>query len=656
MIRCSHRGCSFIPAALCSSRSSWDPTVSLILKHPTLVLLEKYRSRAHFKQILAQMMRIHLVTETFPMSRLLFSSTSHLESLDMAILLFNHYTPQPNLYIYNIMICALSFSPIDSIALFKSMLQSCIYPDKQTLLYLLKAAKCLSVGLQIHAHAIITGFSSHVYLQNSLIKMYAENGRMDLAHQVFQQMIEQDAVSWNIMISGHIKNGGSLQALEFFRKMGVSGLKPDEFTAVSLFTACGQLGDARQGKSVHAWIERRKCIALNLIVGNALLDMYVKLEELELARRVFDRAEVRDCISWNTMIAGYAKVGELEFACKLFNEMPSRDLVSWNSLIAGYAQKGDCRAVMKLFRDMLVENIRPDKVTIVGLVSTAAEMGALHQGRWVHGWLVKNQMKLDAFLGSALIDMYSKCGSIERAFMVFERISERDVMVWTAMIAGLAFHGYGNKALELFREMQEVSTPNAVTLLAILTACNHSGMVDQGHAIFYSMKQISGVEPGIEHYGCLVDLLGRAGRLAEARDVIEKMPMKPSRTIWGAMLSACKAHGNVGLAEIALRELLKLEPEKEGGYVLLSNVYAACGKWSSSDNIRGIMESRGVKKRAGCSSVVVDGVDHEFVAADKRHSRWVEIYCILKSLNREMRSGADISLKFQQQLLDPYLG
>ncbi|KAL5988884.1 hypothetical protein ACLOJK_026986 [Asimina triloba] len=660
MICCGCHSCSITYAAFYSSSnsSSWDPTISLTIMHPILVLLEKCRSREYFKLILAKMMRVNLITETFPMSRLIFSAVSKLESSDMAILLFNHFTPQPNLYIYNTMISALSFRPRDTISMYKSMLLSSVYPDHHTLLHLLKATKCLSMGRQIHDHAIITGFSSYIYLQNSLIKMYSENGWMDLAHQVFQMMPERDIVSWNVMISGHARNGCYLKALELFHKMADSGVKADDFTVVSLFNACGQLSDSHQGKSVHACIVRKKLhVPSNLIVDNALLGMYVKLEELKLAQRVFDRMENRDLISLNTMIAAYAKVGELEIACQLFNGMLVRDLVSWNSLIAGYAQKGDCRNATMLFEDMLLENVRPDKVTIIGLVSAAAVMGSLSQGQWAHGWLVKIDVKLDAFLGSALIDMYSKCGSIERALTVFEIVSERDVMVWTAMIAGLAFHGCGNRALELFKKMRECLRPNAVTILAVLTACSHSGMMNQGLSIFYNMKQTCGVEPDIEHYGCLVDLLGRAGKLTEAMDVIESMPLKPSRSIWGSLLSVCRAYGNVILAETALQELLKLEPEKEGGYILLSNIYSACRMWGFSNKIRRTMENRGVKKMAGCSSVVVNGVSHEFVAADERHPIGADIYWLLKILNRELRwSSADVSVSQQQHLLDPYQG
>ncbi|KAJ4969143.1 hypothetical protein NE237_015844 [Protea cynaroides] len=632
-----------------SHRTCWDPTESLNLSHPVLFLLEKCRTRDHFKQILAQMMRIHLTTHTFPMSRLIyFSAASYPENLDMAILLFNHYT-QPNLYIYNTMISALSFSN-QSLLLYNSMLQSYIYPDKHTFLYLLKACKCLSEVKQIHSHAIVTGFVSYGYFQNSLMKMYLGYGQMSLAHLVFQQMPIGDAVPYNIMILGHARKGHGLEALQLFHDMVGSSVDPDEFTMVALLMSCGQLGNMLLGKAVHAWIERRRLFsACNLILGNALLDMYVKCEEMKIARRVFDKFVDKDIISWNTMLAGYAKIGEMELSSTFFGLMPSKDLVSWNSIIEGYGQKGDCPSVMNMFKRMLIENVCPDKVTIVSVVHAAAEAGTVDQGRWIHGWVVRSGMKLDAFLGSALIDMYCKCGSIERALIVFSRITERDVTMWTAMISGFAFHGHGSKALELFWEMQKELGPNEVTFVAVLTACSHCGMVEQGLKIFNSMKKNYGIEPGVEHYGCLVDLLGRAGRLADAKDVIDKMPIKPSGSIWGAMLSACKAHGDVELAETALIELLKLEPEEEGGYVLLSNIYAAFGRWSFSDKIREIMVTRGVKKTAGCSSLVVNGVVHRFVAEDKQHLRWIEIHAILICLRSEMKSEPRFSSEYIEE-------
>lgn len=601
------------------------------------------------------MMRAGLIGQTFPMSRLLlFSAVTHSENSDMAILLFHHYTPYPNLFIYNTMISALSFEKSWSFSLYNSMLNSGTFPDKHTLLHLLQASQYVSEVKQIHGHAVVTGFFSYGYLKNSLIKLYSGKGSRRLAHQVFCEMSTRDVVAFNIMIVGHAKEGFCSEAIKLFREMVSLDLEPDEFTMLGLLVACGLSSDSQLGKSVHAWIERRKIsCSSNLILGNALLDMYVKCQELDTALRIFKSLLAKDIITWNTIIAGCAKAGELELGLSFFNEMPRKDIVSWNSIIAGFSQKGDHKMVMKQFNSMIVENVRPNNISMVCLISSAAGIGSLDHGRCIHGLVVRMKMKVDAFLGSALIDMYCKCGSVERAFLVFQRLKNKDVTAWTAMITGYAFHGYGSRALNLFSDMQRYVMPNDVTLVAVLTACSHCGLVDEGLDLFYCMKGKFGIEPGVEHYGCLVDLLGRSGKLAEAKDVIERMPMEPSRSIWGAILSACRARGNMELAEIALKELLKLEPEKEGGYVLLSNIYAACEKWNQSDTIRGVMDSKGVKKTAGCSSVIVDGLVHNFTAAASRHPRWLDIFSILHSLNSEMKPDADLPSD-SPILLDPF--
>ncbi|KAJ6353887.1 hypothetical protein OIU76_002828 [Salix suchowensis] len=616
------RGIRFLSytASKRTNNTTWDPTLSLDLNHPSLVLLEKCKTRDHFKQILCQIMRSRkLIGKTFPMSRLIyFSAVSYPDNLDLAITLFNHFTPNPNLFIYNTLISAFSsLKKFESFYLYNVLLSSGECPDKQTLLYLLQAVNFISQVKQIHCQAIVTGLFSFGYLQNTLIKVYLENGLVRLAHQVFEKMPSPDIVSFNIMIDGYAKKGCGLEAMRLSHEMMGLGLEPDEFTILGLLVSCGQLGNVKFGKAVHGWMERRKpVISSNLILGNALLDMYVKCQKVELALRTFGALKEKDVVSWNM------------------------DIVSWNSLITGYACRGDFAMVKELIIDMVMENVIPDTVTMISFVSAATESGALDQGRWAHGWVIRMQIKLDAFLGSALIDMYCKCGSIERALRVFKEINKKDVTVWTTMITGLAFHGYGSKALELFSDMQEDVSPDDVTFVSVLSACSHSGLVDQGIKVFSSMTDY-GIEPGAEHYGCLVDLLARSGRLFEAKDIIDQMPMKPSQSIWGAILNACQVQGDVELAEIASRELLNLDPEEEGGYTLLSNIYAASGRWSNSKKIREAMESRGVKKTAGCSSVVVDGVVHNFISADKCHPGWVDISSILNCLKNEMKPGAD---------------
>ncbi|KAK8924100.1 Pentatricopeptide repeat-containing protein [Platanthera zijinensis] len=633
------------------SASNWNPSVSLTLNHPTLHLLEKScRSHHHFKQILAQMMRLHLTAQTFPMSRLLcFAAVSgHEHLLHYAILLFHHFTPNPNLFIFNTMISALSFSLIRSVALYKSMLSFRISPNEQSLLSLLKFCDFPTVARQIHAHAVVHGFNRHVYLQNSLINVYMVCDEQDSARQVFVLMPLKDAVSFNTMISRYAEKGFSLEAFEVFRDMIRSGTRFDEYTAVGLLQACGRLKSATLGKSVHAVVMRRMPLLKSfLILSNAIMDMYSKCEEMRIASKVFDGLEKRDEISWNIIISGFAGAGQLDIACEYFTRSPVRDLISWNSLLAGYAREGEWREALIVFEKMLARGVKPDKITSAALVSAASEMGVLDRGRCVHGWAVKVHGYSDAFLGSALIDMYSKCGSCEGSLRVFNLIEGKDVAAWTAMIAALGFHGRGIEALELFGRLRgRRLVPNSVTFIAVLAACSHTGLVDQGLRIFSDMKEEYGVEPGVEHYGCLVDLLARSGKIDEARDLMRRMEMEPSESMWGAILSASTVRSDVKLAMEALEKLDEMGVGDDGGYVMMSNAYASCGRWSNSDTVRGIMGGRGMKKTAGWSGVVIDGILHDFVASDKRRRDWEEIHSVVFRLHKDMASVVETLLKF----------
>ncbi|KAG8062550.1 hypothetical protein GUJ93_ZPchr0003g17071 [Zizania palustris] len=590
-----------------TSGRPWDPTVSLRLGHPALVLLERCGGGARpFKAIVAHTLRLRLAFETFPMSRLLhFATVSFPQYTRVAEVLFEHFTPRPNLYMYNLMLsAALSALPRRSAVLYRSMLASSIFPDEQTFLSLLKSVGRSSVGMQVHAHIVVNGLHSRVYLQNSLIKMYLDAGDVEAAEAMFLCAPADDTVSCNIMLSGYVKGGCSEKALRLFRGMVSRGIGVDQYTAVALLACCGQLKMAFLGRSIHGVVVRRIDIAdRGLILTNALLDMYAKCCEMNAAMRVFNEAGEKDGISWNTMVSGFANAGMLDLASKFFTEAPARGLISWNALLAGYARYGEFTATMVLFVDILASCVRPDKVTAVTLISAAAGKGTLNSGKSIHGWVVKEHGIRDAFLASSLVDMYCKCGSVKLAYAVFEKAVDKDVTLWTAMISGFAFHGRGTIALDLFWKMlAEGIEPNGVTLIAVLSACSHAGLLDEGCRIFDALTQRFNIEPGIEVFGCMVNLLARSGRLSDAVDLARRMPMKPSRSIWGAILSASTACQNTEVAEIASKELLCLEPAEEGGYVLLSNLYAAEGQWNYSSKVRENMERKGVRKSAGASS------------------------------------------------------
>ncbi|CAN6297829.1 unnamed protein product [Urochloa humidicola] len=599
-------------AGAAAGRAAWDPTVSLRLGHPALVLLERCRAAAPFRAILAHLLRLGLAFETFPMSRLLQFATavSSPRLTREAELLFRHFTPRPNLYIYNLMLSAAgdssssTSSPRRAAALYRSMLASSVHPDERTFLALLRSVERLSEGRQVHAHVVTSGLHSRAYLHNSLIKMYLDAGDVETAELMFRSTPVPDTVSFNIMLSGYVNEGCTAKALRFFRDTTSRGIGVDQYTAVALLTCCGRQKNAVLGRSVHGVVLRRMDPRdWGLILMNALLDMYAKCGGMDAAMRVFGEADEKDGISWNTMVAGFVNAGKLDLACKYFFEAPSRDLVSWNALLAGFARYKDFSAVIKLFDDMLASRVNPDEVTAVTLISAATANGSLNHGRSIHGWVVKGFGLQDAFLASALVDMYCKYGNVKGAYSVFDKALDKDVTLWTAMISGLAFNGNGTEALDLYWKMQaEVVAPNGVTLLAVLSACSHAGLLDEGCRIFYAMKQTYSIEPEIEHFGCMVDLLARSGRLTDALALARRMPMKPSRPIWGSILNASLAYQNTEVAEIASKELLHLDQAEEGGYVLLSNLYAAGGNWNHSDKVRRNMERKGVRKSAGASN------------------------------------------------------
>lgn len=357
-----------------------------------------------------------------------------------------------------------------------------------------------------------------------------------------------------------------------------------------------------------------------------------KIGDVIRSRELFDAMPVRDLISWNSMVAAYAKVGDMVEAHRLFDQMDEKNVISWSILIDGYATHGDPKEALNLFRQMLVQGVKPDKISLVGAVLACAQLGALDQGRWIETYTKKNKMKIDIVFETALVDMYMKCGSIGEAQMTFNSMSERNVVTWNVMIGGLSMNGLEEEALKCFAQMEvEGIKMDDLVFLSVLTACSHAGFVTKGLEIFDRMKSY-GVEPKLEHYGCLIDLLGRAGKLEKAKMVIESMAMRPNSDLWGSLLLACRTHRNVGLAQIAVERLVELQADDSGVYVLLSNIYAEAGMWEGVGRIRGLMRERKMKKETGKSVIVVDGGIEEFVSGKKVRLRREEIERVLWSL------------------------
>jgi pentatricopeptide repeat protein len=558
----------------------------------------------------------------------------------------------------------------DPLAVLQDMQQrdSLIEPD--TYASILQGCKLLPEGKLVHAHIIHSGFKPNVYLGNTLVNMYTKCGSLADARTVLEEMRKRNAVSWTVMIAAYAKNGDREEALKLYYQMRKTGVQPNQFTFASVLPACCNLGALEQGKEIHLDIIKRGFLS-DAFVGSALLDMYVKCGSIEDARQVFDNMLERDVVAWTSMIAGYARHGLVDEALvlfrimpernvvswtaiiagcaqhhsfgkalKLFWRMPERDVVSWNAMIARCAQRGYSAEALKLFEEMKMRGVMPDSDTFSGVLLACTNLIALEQGKEIHEEIMMRDLMSDVFLGNALVDMYAKCGSIEDAYQVFDKMPKRDVVSWTTMIAGYAMHGLVKEAIWLFEQMQESgTTPDYVTFIGVLSACCYAGLVDAARQYFDCMSRVYHIKPVMEHYCCMIDLLGRAGRLEEALDFINKMPTAPNAIIWGSLLSACRIHCNVELGERVAEYIFELEPRNPTPYLLLLNIYAGAGKWDDIDKVRTMMKDRGIKRKAGCSWIEVNKEMHTFVVGDRSHSQTQEIYAKLETLSGQMREA-----------------
>ncbi|CAK7332007.1 unnamed protein product [Dovyalis caffra] len=448
-------------------------------------------------------------------------------------------------------------------------------------------------------------------------------------------------VSWTSSISRQCRNGQLHQAASQLTQMRLLEISPNHVTFITLLSCCADFPS--QGKSfgplLHAYVRKLGFDTCNLMVGTALVDMYAKCGHVDLASVCFDELKEKNSVSWNTMIDGFMRNGKIREAIKLFDEMPERGVISWTVLIDGFVKKGHFEEALKCFRKMQVSKVEPDRVTIVTVLSACANLGALGLGLWAHRYALKKGFRSDVKISNSLIDMYSRCGSAELARQVFEKMGERTLVSWNSIIGGLAANGFTEEALEHFDLMQKQGLkPNGVSFTGALTACSHAGLVDEGLKYFDIMERVHKISPRIEHYGCIVDLFSRAGRLEDAMDVIENMPMKPNEVVVGSLLAACRIYGDVKLAERLMNHLVDLDPGADSNYVLLSNIYAAVGRWDGACKQRMAMKALGIQKKPGFSSIEIGCDIHEFVAGDKSHNEAEHIYSMLELLCFDLTS------------------
>ncbi|KAL5975235.1 hypothetical protein ACLOJK_031914 [Asimina triloba] len=510
-----------------------------------------------------------------------------------------------------------SNQPKEAFLLFDEMISEGFQPNKVTVMSLLSACgqlQDLNRAQHFHSYILKNRIEYDMHVENSLMSMYIKCECISSAARIFENMHIRSTVSWNVLIGGYSQSGLVLEALALFWKMVHSDTRPNEITVVNALSACAQLADLEQGKLLHAYLKEQK-MQCDIFVGNALINMYAKCRELEEATRVF-------------------------------REMPTRDVFSWTAVITGYVHGRWFEEALALFQEMLISDVEPNEVTLVSLLSVCSQLGALDQGKWVHTYLQENNIRQDVCLGNALVDMYAKCGCIEIALQVFHGMSHKDTCSWNAMIGGLAIHGHGKAALDLFEQMQRIDDvrPDSVTLMVVLSACAHSGMVHEGYYYLNSVSSVYGITPRIEHYGCMVDLLGRAGLVEDAIDFIEKMPVKPNPIILGSLLAACRVHHNMELGERVAKKTLEIAPNDDGAHILLSNIYAEDGRWDDVRKVRALMGDREIEKSPGCSSIEVNSVVHEFFVGDvpdHQNDQMIQIYLVLDGLTLQLKEAIE---------------
>eukprot|EP00253_Pinus_taeda_P001283 PITA_01283 len=532
--------------------------------------------------------------------------------LEDALNVFNQM-PERNIITWNAIIsgCAQNGHGKVALELFGQMQLKSILPNQVTLASVLSACAALAAlqqGEEIHAYIIRFGYELDISVINALVTMYSKCGHVEDACKIFGKMPESDVVSWNAIIAGYAQNGDGEKALKLFRQMLLAGMKPNEFTFPSVVSGCASLGALKEGKEFHAHVMRTGFCS--------------------------------DISIWNALVTLYANCGIINNALQLFDIMPKRDESSWNAIIGGCSHNGLGEEALKFFSQMLRAGFKPSEITFTVVLCACTMHAAVEQGKRIHAHIIKTGFELPLSVGSSLITMYAKSGSIEDAVKAFQNIAEQNVISWTAMIVGYAHHGYGYEALELFEQMQkEAIKPNSITFIGVLSACSHVGLVTEGQLYFDSMSEDHGIIPSIEHYACMVDLLGRAGHLDRAKEFINSVPFEHGTKLWRIFLGACKIHGNVELGKQAAKSILKLEPEDVSTYVMLSNIFAAAGKWDDVAIVRKLMKDRGLKKEPGCSWIEVGNHMHTFVVRDMSHPQTKEIYAKLDELTGQMEAA-----------------
>jgi pentatricopeptide repeat protein len=522
-------------------------------------------------------------------------------------------------------------SAADAFAAYTAMRAAGVSPNGFTFTFLLRACESLRrlpLCRCVHGQIVRCGFGSDVVVQNALLNVYykcGDPGDVGVARKVFDGMADRDVVSWNSIVGVYMSSGDTTGALELFEAIPERNVVSWN-TIVAAFTRAGDM------VSAHAVFDRmpiRDAISWNLMISG-----YAGSGNVESARTLFDLMDRKDVVSWTAMVSAYAKIGDLDSARVLFDQMPDKNLVSWNAMITGYNHNSRYDEALRTFQQMMLEGrFMPDEATLVSVVSACAQLGSVEYCNWISSYISKSNTHITVALGNALIDMFAKCGDVGRARLAFDKMKTRCVITWTTMISGFAYNGQFREALLIYSDIcREGVTLDDTIFIAALAACAHGGLLQEGWSIFKQMVEHYGIVPRMEHYGCIVDLLGRAGKLQEAVRFIESMPLKPAVVIWVTLLSSCITHGDAELTEYVSARVVEIEPFNSSYQVLVSNCSALEGRWGSVMDARKTLRDRGVEKTPGSSLIQVGNEVHEFLAKDTRHKKRKEVYETLDGL------------------------
>ncbi|XP_057414911.1 putative pentatricopeptide repeat-containing protein At3g01580 [Lotus japonicus] len=674
-------------------------------------LLETCHCEKSTSQLHSLCLKLGLTHDSFIVTKLNVLYGKH-ASIHHAHKLFDE-TPDKSVYLWNALLRRYRAEGewAETLSLFRRM-HATARPDSHTVSIALKSCvglQKLEVGRMIHGFLKKENLDGDMFVGSALIELYSKCGEMNDAVEVFMEYPKPDVVLWTSIVTGYERSGTPELALAFFSRMAVlEEVSPDPVTLVSAASACAQLSDSKLGRSIHGFVKR--CgLDTHLSLANSLLNLYGKTGSIKSAEILFREMPDKDVISWSSMLACYADNGAATNALDLFNEMidkriepnwvtlvsalracasasyleegrkihqlavsygfelettvstalmdmylkcsspenavdifnriPKKDVVAWAVLFGGYAETGMAHKSMEVFCNMLSDGVRPDAVALVKILTAISELGVLQQAVCLHAFVTKSGFDNNEYIGASLIEMYAKCSSIDNANKVFRGMAYKDVVIWSSIIAAYGFHGQGEEALKLFYQMANHSDlkPNKVTFISILSACSHAGLVEEGITIFDIMVNKYQLMPDSEHYGIMVDLLGRMGELDRALDIINNMPMQAGPHVWGALLGACHIHHNIKMGEVAAKNLFPLDPNHAGYYTLLSNIYCVDKNWHNAAKLRSLIKENRLKKVLGQSMVELKNEVHSFVASDRFHDESDQIFEVLRKLDVKMR-------------------